>query len=96
MQLDEEALCVAVETALAHLVRVDFDERVVTAFLLHRKLKRSQLSGERSRSCRVRGPVERKRREEFVGDPEDIDRSHLTTKKMPHVPYLPSGELTTV
>ena len=96
MKLDEEALCVSVKAALAHLIGMHFDERVVTAFLLHRKLKRSQLSGERSRSCRVRGPVQRKRREELVGDLEDIDRSHLTTKKMPHVPYLPSGELTTV
>ena len=46
MQLDEKPLGISVKTALTHLIGMHFDERVVSALLLHGEMKSSKQSGE--------------------------------------------------
>ena len=46
VQRDEEFLGVAVETALARLIRRDFHEGIVAAFLAHAQLQRSEVTRE--------------------------------------------------
>ena len=85
MKLNKKSLGVPVEAALAHLIRVDFDKRVVTAFLFHRQLKGAKLTGERPRPRRVGAAVELNGRKEFVGDFEDVNGCHLASEEMPHL-----------
>ncbi len=96
MQLDEESLCVPVETALAHLVCADLDESVVPTFRLSRQLQRSKQAGERARARSMRGALEWKPREKLIGDAEHLCRGHLGTKEMAHlVIYCPGAASTT-
>ncbi len=85
MQLDEESLCVSVETALAHLVCADLDESVVPTFRLSRQLQRSKQARERARARSMRGALKWKRRKKLVGNPQHVGRGHLGTKEMTHL-----------
>ena len=61
MKLDEKPLGIPVEPALAHLVGVDLDERIMAAFFLHRELKGAKQTGESPRTRGMRVALERKR-----------------------------------
>src|SRR5205085_2797742 len=75
VQRHEELFGIAIETALAGLVRRDFDEGVVAAFLARRELQLSEGAGKSARARRVPASLHSYLGEKFIGDPEDVDRS---------------------
>src|SRR5690242_10921689 len=85
MQLHEKALRVSIEPALSYLIRLNLNERVMPAFLLHAHVQRSKQSGKSAGSRCVRGTFEWKCRKEFVGDLQYFDRRELRAKEMSHV-----------
>src|SRR5687768_1482233 len=90
MKLDKEPLGIAVQAALTHLIGVDLDESVVSALFLHAQLKCSEKARKRSRPRGVRRTLERKSREERVGNAKNIHRRQLSSKEMPHDLLLPA------
>src|ERR1051325_3819328 len=87
VQRDEEFLGVAVESALAGLIRVDLDEGVVAAFLAHAQRKISKAPRECARTCGVPGSLHANFREEFVSDAQDFHWHQLGPKEMSHLEF---------
>src|SRR6476469_587665 len=58
VELHEESLGIAIESAFAHLIRVDFHKSVVTPFLPHAKLKCAEVAGEGPRTRGVAAAME--------------------------------------
>ena len=84
MQLHEKALRVSIEPALSYLIRLNLNERVMPAFLLHAHVQRSKQSGKSAGSRGVGSTLERKCRKEFVGDLQYFDRRELRAEEMSH------------
>ena len=84
MQLHEESLCIPVETALADLVRLHLDERVMPTLFLHGKIESTKKPGIGARAGRVCGPIEWKRRKEFISHAKDNGRRELRSEEVFH------------
>ena len=84
MQLHEKALRVSIQPALSYLIRLNLNERVMPAFLLHAHVQRSKQSGKSPGSHGVRSTLEWKCRKEFVCDLQYFDRRELRAKEMSH------------
>src|SRR5262249_47561161 len=84
MNLHEELLHVAIESALTHLVGLDLDEGVVAALRSRRELHRAQ--GTRIGSRPRRGHLLRdtNRGKEFIGDRERVSRRNVAAVEMSH------------
>ena len=68
VELYEVALRIPVEPALANLVCLDLDERVVAALFLHREMKSAEYPRIRPRSRGMRSSIERQSWKEFICD----------------------------
>src|SRR6185503_6829518 len=84
VQRYEKLLRVAVESALASLIGIDFDESVVPAFLPHAQLQGPQITGESSRARGMTTALHSDLGKEFVRDTQHVHRYQLRSKKMSH------------
>src|SRR5688500_16582736 len=87
MHLNEEPLHVPVEAALAHLVRLDFYEGVMSPFRSDGELHRTERPGERARARAGRRGGQADGREELVGRRDDVGRNEMRAMKVAHGPW---------
>ena len=84
VKTEEEFLDVAIQTALAHLIGFDLDERVVPALGLRRELECAERTGVRARPRRGRVLREADLGKERVGGVENVGRRNVTAIEMSH------------
>ena len=85
VQRDEELLRVAIEATFPSLIRRDFDEGVVAAFLANAQLKIAEVAGEGTRAGGVATSLHSDLRKEFVGNSQHVYRHELGSEKMSHL-----------
>src|SRR4051812_39137307 len=85
MQIHEELLHVAIEAALAHLVRAHLDEGVVTTLHLHGQPERAERPGESTHPRCTRRRCEPEFAEKGIRNPQYGIRRDVCAMKVLHV-----------